>query len=38
MLVVNGFFSGESCYLVVLAGYTYSMLKNEYKKTQSEIV
>jgi O-antigen ligase len=38
MLVVNGFFSGESCYLIVLAGYTYSMLKNEYKKTQNETV
>lgn len=38
MLVVNGFFSGESCYLVLLAGYTYSMLKNEHKKIQNEIV
>lgn len=38
MLVVNGFFSGESCYLVVLAGYIYSMLKNEYKKEQNETV
>ena len=38
MLVVNGFFSCESCYLIVLAGYTYSMLKNEYKKTQNETV
>lgn len=38
MLVVNGFFSGESCYLVLLAGYTYSMLKDEHKKAQNENV
>ncbi|MBC8619342.1 O-antigen ligase family protein [Parabacteroides faecis] len=36
MLVVNGFFSGESCYLIVLTGYTYSMLRNEYKKVNNE--
>lgn len=38
MLVVNGFFSGESCYLVIVAGYAYSMLECEYKKQNNEKV
>ncbi len=32
MLVVNGFFAGESCILVILTGYVYSALRDDYKK------
>lgn len=38
LLVVNGFFTGESCYLIILAGYTYSMLKSEYEKQYNKKV
>ena len=32
LLVVNGFFSGESCCLLILSGFIYSLLKDENQK------
>lgn len=32
LLVVNGFFSGESCCLLILSGFIYSLLKGENQK------
>ena len=35
-LVVNGLFSGESCVLLILTGFTYSLLKEKYKESYFE--
>ncbi len=36
LLVVNGFFSGESCYLIILAGYSYAQLQRRANQTVDE--
>lgn len=35
-LVVNGMFSGESCVLLILSGFTYSLLKEKYEESHNE--
>lgn len=35
-LVVNGLFSGESCVLLILSGFIYSLLKEKYEEVHNE--